>query len=89
MSKPYLALLVERDGENPGCDRALRPEQTTARRASDCRAQSRESSGGDERTRTADPLLAKQVLYQLSYVPAPSILATGLSRVEDSRRRPA
>src|SRR5205809_7753032 len=28
------------------------------------------SLGGDERTRTADPLLAKQVLYQLSYVPA-------------------
>ena len=27
-------------------------------------------SCGDERTRTADPLLAKQVLYQLSYVPA-------------------
>src|SRR5437773_11130034 len=27
------------------------------------------SDGGDERTRTADPLLAKQVLYQLSYVP--------------------
>jgi hypothetical protein len=27
------------------------------------------SLGGDERTRTADPLLAKQVLYQLSYVP--------------------
>ena len=27
------------------------------------------SIGGDERTRTADPLLAKQVLYQLSYVP--------------------
>ena len=27
--------------------------------------------GGDERTRTADPLLAKQVLYQLSYVPVP------------------
>src|SRR5919106_6067272 len=26
--------------------------------------------GGDERTRTADPLLAKQVLYQLSYVPS-------------------
>ena len=24
---------------------------------------------GDERTRTADPLLAKQVLYRLSYVP--------------------
>ena len=29
----------------------------------------RRSFGGDERTRTADPLLAKQVLYQLSYVP--------------------
>jgi hypothetical protein len=29
------------------------------------------ASGGDERTRTADPLLAKQVLYQLSYVPEP------------------
>jgi hypothetical protein len=33
--------------------------------------------GGDERTRTADPLLAKQVLYQLSYVPADGILSTG------------
>jgi hypothetical protein len=26
--------------------------------------------GGDEETRTPDPLLAKEVLYQLSYVPA-------------------
>jgi hypothetical protein len=26
-------------------------------------------SSGAERTRTADPLLAKQVLYQLSYRP--------------------
>ena len=26
-------------------------------------------SGGDERVRTDDPLLAKQVLYQLSYTP--------------------
>ena len=26
-------------------------------------------AGGDERTRTADPLVANQVLYQLSYVP--------------------
>jgi hypothetical protein len=24
---------------------------------------------GDERARTADPLLAKQMLYQLSYIP--------------------
>ena len=38
------------------------------------------SSSGDERTRTADPLLAKQVLYQLSYVP---LFACG-----DSESRP-
>jgi hypothetical protein len=29
-----------------------------------------DSLGGAERTRTADPLLAKQVLYQLSYRPS-------------------
>ncbi len=28
------------------------------------------ASGGDDRIRTADPLLAKQVLSQLSYIPA-------------------
>jgi hypothetical protein len=28
--------------------------------------------GGDEETRTPDPLLAKEVLYQLSYVPSAS-----------------
>ena len=27
--------------------------------------------GGDEETRTPDPLLAKEMLYRLSYVPAP------------------
>jgi hypothetical protein len=27
-------------------------------------------AGGDDRTRTGDPLLAKQVLSQLSYIPA-------------------
>jgi hypothetical protein len=26
--------------------------------------------GGDEETRTPDPLLAKEMLYQLSYVPS-------------------
>ena len=31
----------------------------------------RGESGGDEETRTPDPLLAKEMLYQLSYVPAP------------------
>jgi hypothetical protein len=30
---------------------------------------SRQSLGGDERDRTDDPLLAKQVLSQLSYTP--------------------
>ena len=29
----------------------------------------RAPNGGDERVRTADPLLAKQVLSQLSYTP--------------------
>jgi hypothetical protein len=29
----------------------------------------RTGASGDERTRTADPLLAKQVLFRLSYVP--------------------
>ena len=27
-------------------------------------------TGGDDRVRTDDPLLAKQVLYQLSYIPS-------------------
>jgi hypothetical protein len=30
-----------------------------------------EASGGDEETRTPDPLLAKEMLFQLSYVPEP------------------
>jgi hypothetical protein len=29
--------------------------------------------GGDDGTRTHDPLLAKQVLFQLSYIPAESM----------------
>ena len=32
----------------------------------------RETRGGDERNRTADPLLAKQVLSRLSYIPDPN-----------------
>ena len=31
----------------------------------------RRRDGGDEETRTPDPLLAKEMLYQLSYVPEP------------------
>ncbi len=30
--------------------------------------------GGDEETRTPDPLLAKEMLFQLSYVPLPASL---------------
>jgi hypothetical protein len=32
--------------------------------------------GGDEETRTPDPLLAKEMLFQLSYVPGPRWWAT-------------
>ena len=34
---------------------------------------SQKISGGDERDRTDDPLLAKQVLSQLSYTPMPDL----------------
>ena len=39
-------------------------------------------SGGDKRVRTADPLLAKQVLSQLSYTPV-------LSSQEEVNRSPS
>jgi hypothetical protein len=45
------------------CDRTESPSGTSSITLNATRV------GGDERTRTADPLLAKQVLYQLSYVP--------------------
>ena len=38
--------------------------------------------GGAERDRTADPLLAKQVLSQLSYSPTSQAEMVGLGRVE-------
>ena len=38
--------------------------------------------GGDEETRTPDPLLAKEMLYQLSYVPAPGGGMVGDSGLE-------
>jgi hypothetical protein len=34
-----------------------------------CLAGAPAGSGGDEETRTPDPLLAKEMLFQLSYVP--------------------
>ena len=39
-------------------------------------------AGGDERIRTADPLLAKQVLSQLSYIP----WAADAPRYSDTRK---
>ncbi len=39
-------------------------------------------SGGDEETRTPDPLLAKEMLCQLSYVPAPGRVMVGVSGLE-------
>ena len=48
----------------------------------------RPEGGGDEETRTPDPLLAKEMLFQLSYVPLPSrivpdgLLMVGVSGLE-------
>ena len=39
-------------------------------------------SGGDEETRTPDPLLAKEMLYQLSYVPQAPEGVVGVSGLE-------
>ena len=39
-------------------------------------------SGGDEETRTPDPLLAKEMLCQLSYVPPPPEWMVGVSGLE-------
>ncbi len=38
--------------------------------------------GGDEETRTPDPLLAKEMLYRLSYVPTPETTVVGVSGLE-------
>jgi hypothetical protein len=53
---------VSRQGEKPLYDAA-------APAASDC---------GDEEIRTPDPLLAKEVLFQLSYIPAGSPTMPGV-----------
>ena len=41
-------------------------------------------AGGDERIRTADPLLAKQVLSQLSYIPWGAIFHSRCSDIDNS-----
>ena len=40
------------------------------------------SGGGDEESRTPDPLLAKQVLSQLSYTPAVSENSSRVFKIE-------
>ena len=40
-------------------------------------AGTRRKGGGDEETRTPDPLLAKETLCQLSYVPEPGCVGGG------------
>ena len=45
--------------------------------------------GGDEEDRTPDPLLAKQVLSQLSYTPARLSLFTGLFLFSRSLSEPS
>ena len=49
------------------------------------------SLGGDDRSRTGDPLLAKQVLSQLSYIPLSSLtkasILLGLPGVEPGTSR--
>ena len=69
-----------------GCQRAVRPEP----RHSDLWLY-RFSPGGDDRSRTGDPLLAKQVLSQLSYIPLSCIskaaILVGLPGVEPGTSR--
>ncbi len=56
-------------GQRPVADRsAARPERSAKGATA-----SGQNNGGAERDRTADPLLAKQVLSQLSYSPISSI----------------
>ena len=51
--------------------RTCGPEVLVASSGPEIFALSLAADGGDEETRTPDPLLAKEMLYQLSYVPAP------------------
>ena len=48
------------------------------RRDLDQRWASEGQGGGDEETRTPDPLLAKEMLFQLSYVPVARGVALGV-----------
>jgi hypothetical protein len=45
----------------------------------------KDGDGGGERDRTDDPLLAKQVLSQLSYTPDAAVGGSGWIRTNDPR----
>jgi hypothetical protein len=82
MIKPN-ANIRDTDQSQPACSTSLSPDMPTALivcDANDCRREGTlgfyrigfaNAGGGDNRDRTDDPLLAKQVLSQLSYAPNP------------------
>ena len=53
-----------------------------ARGLFDCIVVPTGGGGGDEETRTPDPLLAKEMLYRLSYVPNAGAAVVGVSGLE-------
>jgi hypothetical protein len=72
-------------GQRPVADRsAARPERSAKGATA-----SGQDNGGAERDRTADPLLAKQVLSQLSYSPSSSITSRYLPKVRQQSASPA
>jgi hypothetical protein len=75
-------------GARPHAKRAVRSEATQRSRQREDKTPSiRKANGGAERDRTADPLLAKQVLSQLSYSPNLSLTARSALRAEPARAR--
>ncbi len=67
----------------PGSTRSLQFSVSAALcRIGFLRCSSRSLVGGDEETRTPDPLLAKEMLCQLSYVPLAGMEMVGVSGLE-------
>ena len=84
---PYSIVKDSRDREDRRCLQRETSLQTPRMLAMTCGAE----DGGADRDRTDDPLLAKQVLSQLSYSPRPRALARELRikelRIENGFRR--
>ena len=66
----------------------IRGSMLLSRFVSDGPVRRQHGSGGDEETRTPDPLLAKEMLFQLSYVPADDDEAREWWAFLDSNQRP-